>query len=339
MVPLANFLDKIFDGFDIKQLDNSSICLLGGSGFIGTWLVSSLNHLNNLSGCKIAITIYTRDSKLALEKFPVSDFPTLQIREFNFLAGKTDLGMFDFIVNASTPTSTKPTQDSKDFFYYPTLNAVDSIVHSVQKHKNITRVVNLSSGAVYGTQALSLELQPEGQSLVLSSEMDDYSAAKVLSEHVLDESESILGLRSISPRLFTFYGPGLPLDQHFAIGNFVSDALRGLPIRIQGNPETRRSYMFPTDLVNWILKALLDPRQGDFNIGSEVSISMLELATLVARLTRNNEVNLLNPNALANNYVPSTQNFRSAYNVQESVALEIGLSWWIDWLAQDKIKY
>ncbi|MCX6445206.1 MAG: SDR family oxidoreductase, partial [Actinobacteria bacterium] len=255
-----NFSEKIFRDFDFRPLENSSICVLGGTGFIGTWLVSAVNYLNSHQGCQINLTIYTRNRKLALEKFPLQEFPSLKIREFDFLFGKSDLGEFDFIVNGSTPTSTKPNENSKDIFYHPTINAVQSIIHSAEKHKNLTRVVNLSSGAVYKKQPLALANQPEAKEMELSPDLDDYTSAKITSEQLFSQVGSVENLRSISPRLFAFYGPGLPLNRHFAIGNFVRDGMAGLPIQILGNPETRRSYMFPTDLVKWLLIALLDPK-------------------------------------------------------------------------------
>jgi nucleoside-diphosphate-sugar epimerase len=94
--------------------------------------------------------------------------------------------------------------------------------------------------------------------------------------------------------------------------------------------------MFPTDLVTWLLKSIVDPRNEDFNIGSENSISMLELATLVSELTSKKGVVLLKPETPANNYVPSTRSFRSVYQTKEMTGLEEGLIQWIKWILEKK---
>jgi len=94
--------------------------------------------------------------------------------------------------------------------------------------------------------------------------------------------------------------------------------------------------MFPTDLVSWLLKSIVDPKNDDFNIGSERSISMLELATLVSELTSKKGVVLLKPETPANNYVPSTRFFRSVHQVKENTALEEGLTQWIKWILKQK---
>jgi hypothetical protein len=73
------------------------------------------------------------------------------------------------------------------------------------------------------------------------------------------------------------------------------------------------------------------------NIGSEVSITMLELASLISRMTSKKGVMLLNPSAPANNYVPATGIFRSIYNVAENVELEAGLDSWASWLMKNDL--
>jgi hypothetical protein len=89
-------------------------------------------------------------------------------------------------------------------------------------------------------------------------------------------------------------------------------------------------------LVNWLLKSMLDPKYENLNIGSESFISMFNLASLVSSLTSKKGVVLLNSSVLPNNYVPSTNNFRSIYNVQESIGLETGLGLWAEWLSRQK---
>ena len=44
-------------------------------------------------------------------------------------------------------------------------------------------------------------------------------------------------------RCFSFVGPGLPTDLHYAVGNFVADAITTRKITIEGNGLTQRSYM------------------------------------------------------------------------------------------------
>jgi nucleoside-diphosphate-sugar epimerase len=334
MISISDYSSLALNDIDLGEFHDTNVCLLGGSGFIGTWLVTALHQLNQVQGIRVDLTIYTRDKAKTLIAFPNASFKRLRIEEFDFSKGTCDLGMFDFFFNGATPTSIKPGSDSKSIFFDPTINAVQSIIDSAKKYGNYPRVLNLSSGAVYGDQPMELSHRLEGAAKDLQSSDDDYRASKIVSEQKLASPEIIEVMRSSSPRLFTFYGPGIPLDKHFAIGNFIRDGLNGQPINVQGNPNTRRSYMFPADLVSWLLKAILNPQTTNLNVGSENSVTMLEIASMVSNLTSKKGVALLCPTTVANNYVPSTKNFRSIYSVEESIDLEKGLGLWAEWLTR-----
>jgi hypothetical protein len=56
-----------------------------------------------------------------------------------------------------------------------------------------------------------------------------YRGAKLLIEELITESVSAGEMQEANPPLFAFSGPGLPLDEHFTVGNFLCDALFGVP--------------------------------------------------------------------------------------------------------------
>ena len=325
---------KTLQGLDLSKLRGASICVLGGTGFIGTWLISTLNQLDRDHGLRIEITVYTRDIPKALLKYPRELYNRVSLKEFDFLNGTCDLGFFDYIINGATPTTSKPGINTEDLYFHPTMNAIKSIIATAQSKQNSPKVLNLSSGAVYGSQPLDVSHRPEGLADQPGG-ADFYQQAKYQSECELFTPEALQVLVPISPRLFAFYGPGLPINQHFAIGNFIRDGLAGGPIRILGNPNTRRSYMYPTDLVGWLLKSMVNPKVGHFNIGSEESISMAELASLISEMTSRKGIEFSNPEIAPSNYVPSTKLFRAEYDVKEMVPLSEGLLNWKSWLTRN----
>ena len=218
--------------------------------------------------------------------------------------------------------------------YASSVNASDSIVRSAIKFRNIPKVVNLSSGIVYGPQGAEVSNQAEISIPLKPDSQSGYLNAKLASELIFTDANAASILRSISPRLYAFAGPGIVLNEHFAVGNFIRDGIQGKHINVTGNPGTLRSYMYPTDLTIWLLTALLNPKNLNVNIGSEWPISMFELATLISEMTSKRRVNMLGENDIKSNYVPSTTTFRKVYDVSEVVTLETGLEHWIEFLCK-----
>jgi nucleoside-diphosphate-sugar epimerase len=90
------------------------------------------------------------------------------------------------------------------------------------------------------------------------------------------------GIESITARCFAFCGPGLPLNGHFAIGNFVRDALYVDEITVQGDGSPMRSYLYGADLAVWLLYMLINGKAGEsYNVGSDEALSIKDLALRV----------------------------------------------------------
>lgn len=180
-----------------------------------------------------------------------------------------------------------------------------------------SRVVYASSGAVYGQQPAALAEVPEdyagGALSEMSPEKHDYAAAKRDGELAV----SALGKAGLSvsvARCFAFVGPFLPRNQHFAIGNFIEDGLRGRPISVSARHSVIRSYMHADDLVRWLLllAGLASNECPVMNVGSDQGILIGDLAKMVARyFSVAAEVPELSSDRV-DRYVPSIERARTA---------------------------
>jgi dTDP-glucose 4,6-dehydratase len=120
------------------------------------------------------------------------------------------------------------------------------------------------------------------------------------------------------------------LDVHFAIGNFIRDAMNGGPIIIKGDGTPYRSYLYAADLAIWLWTILIHGESLlPYNVGSEESISIAETARNVARsftpVIETTIIGTKSSNQVEERYVPSTQRARSKLELQQSINLENGI--------------
>jgi dTDP-glucose 4,6-dehydratase len=132
------------------------------------------------------------------------------------------------------------------------------------------------------------------------------------------------GLSVRIARCFAFVGPYLPLDQHFAIGNFIGNALRGEDIRIRGDGRAVRSYLYAADLAIALWTLLFKGQSGETcNIGSPEAVSIGELAHAVVQAVapqlRVEIAGAVVPGL--DYYVPDTARYDQRYGAQVRIGL------------------
>jgi nucleoside-diphosphate-sugar epimerase len=139
-------------------------------------------------------------------------------------------------------------------------------------------------------------------------------------------------------RPFAFLAPGLPLEAHFAAGQFIRDALEGRPLRIQGDGRPLRSYLYGTDLARWLWSLLLRGQPGRaYNVGSDRAVSIAELARIVAQAAGGLPVTTAQaPGAgPAPAYVPSVRRVREELGLVPTVPLEEAVRKSLAWYRGD----
>ena len=102
-------------------------------------------------------------------------------------------------------------------------------------------------------------------------------------------------------------GEDLPLNAHYAIGNFINDAIFNESIIVKGTGNAVRSYMYQADLAEWLFNIMLYGESGCcYNVGSDFPISILDLSIKVKNiLSPTKEVKVLNEEIFkTNTYLP-----------------------------------
>ena len=305
-------------------MQDTSVFLTGGTGFFGKsilqWLIDSEESLTR----NFSLTVLSRDPYAFLASYPqfgpLKNLSLIQgdIRTFNFPKGK-----FDTIIHAATPASATLEQQNPEEMHSIVVDGTRHVL-DFAKQSECKRFLMTSSGAVYGVQPPELTHIPETYPC---NPVSAYGKGKLEAEHMCVEAGEKHGFAALLPRCFAFLGPYLPLDTHFAIGNFIQDCLNNRPIMINGDGTPLRSYLYATDLVQWLFKILLQGKHGrPYNVGSEHELSISDLARLVRWCagTSNEVIVQQKPNAhhIPSSYVPSVSRATSELGLAQNVLLE-----------------
>jgi dTDP-glucose 4,6-dehydratase len=195
-----------------------------------------------------------------------------------------------------------------------------------------------SSGAVYGNQPASISHITEDPAFFRGplDRASEYAEGKREAESMCAVYSSKHAFECKIARGFAFVGPHLPLNAHFAIGNFIRDAMRGISIEVNGDGTAKRSYMYAADLAIWLWTILLrGPANQAFNVGSDQAISILELAHAVATAIGSSAAvrvaQRANAGAAAQQYVPSISKAQRELGLKCEVALEEAIRRTVAW--------
>lgn len=261
------------------------ILLTGGTGFFGRALLRHWLGQGAAGRSVPDVTILTRAPGAFLARYP--EFRALPWLSFH--AG-------DILHPASLPRGasfTHVVHAAADSTLGPQLTPIERFDQIVNGTRNLLdfavacgagRFLLTSSGGVYGPQPPGMEQIPEDYHGMPDPLLpaNAYSVAKRATEHLCALYRDAHGIEPVIARCFAFVGRDLPLDVHFAIGNFIRDALWAEEIVVGGDGTPVRSYLDQSDLAAWLLTLLERGRAGQaYNVGSDQGITIGQLAHLV----------------------------------------------------------
>jgi dTDP-glucose 4,6-dehydratase len=332
------------------QLCSQRIFITGGTGFFGTWLLESLLSANAAFNLRVQATVLTRSAEKFRARSPhLARNPALEllegdVREFAFPPGE-----FTFVIHAATKSVPKRAGDEPQDTLSTNQDTLSTIVDGTRRclafaESHDTRKFLLtSSGAVYGPQPPEIDHISEDARVASDPCSPDsaYGEGKRVAELLCALSAARSDLECKIARGFAFVGPHLPLDAHFAIGNFIRDALAGGPIRVRGDGTAGRSYLYAADLAVWLWTILFEaPSMRPYNVGSGKDVSIRELAEKVAAsLNPDSAIEVAQqptPGAPVARYVPSVERAKRELGLTEGIALEDAIRRTAEW-SRDRI--
>jgi nucleoside-diphosphate-sugar epimerase len=280
---------------DFDALRGARIFLTGGTGFFGKWLLAAFDHAERELGLGVQLTILSRDPGRFFAAWPEArGRPGWIFLEGDVAEVPNLLHRHEFVLHGAADTSGIGTPAAE--------------------------AARTRSGAIYGAAA-GQRLGAKETAARRAQAATPYGEAKRAAELACERSK----IDHVLARAFAFLGPHLPLDAHYAAGNFVRNALRGGPIEVRGDGTALRSYLYPTDLVVWLLALLVrGDRATAYNVGSDEVVSMAELARAIgaeATPPARVEAQAREPQGPQNIYLPDVAKAREELGLRVTVPL------------------
>lgn len=336
-----HMLERTRDLF--TALRGGRIFLTGGTGFFGCWLLENFTHTVDALALDTRLTVLTRDPDTFKKKAPhLALHPAVELIHSDVRSFGLPSGEFTHIIHAATEASVALNRDNPALMKETITEGAKRVLELAQKNPDV-RCLLVSSGAVYGMQPAHITHMPEDEDAVQSPlrAPSAYAEGKREAEQLWREYNKETGAGPIA-RCFAFVGPLLPLDTHFAVGNFIRDALSGGPVQVLSDGTPRRSYLYAADLAVWLWTILLKGERGRaYNVGSEEEYAVGEVADIVAHaVTPPIAVTIAKTSvqgSAAERYVPSTARARSELKLAQSIGLKEAVRRTIEWYAQKPV--
>ena len=309
-----------------------NLLITGGTGFFGRALLRYLDSLNRANGSLPfgQVTVVSRSPIGFRLKHPsLADMSWLDWHagDVLFPSSLPQNSNYHFILHAAS--------DSTDAAALTPLQTYRQIVDGTENMLKFSatcgaqRFLLTSSGGAYGPQPSNMYAIPETYNGMPDplNPSTAYGVAKRQAEHLCAQYGHQYGIQTVIARCFAFVGEDLPREAHFAIGNFIRDAIERPEITVNGNGSPIRSYMHQSELAHWLLTLLQQGAPGNaYNVGSDEAISIADLARLVRNIVSpekqvNVKSQLLADNVFRNRYIPDISKAKTDLGLEITIPL------------------
>jgi UDP-glucose 4-epimerase len=258
----------------------------GGAGFIGShlsealieqgWEVFALDDLSTGSAENIAHLISHPDFHLSVES-------VLSPAVVSELVHRSDA-----VFHLAAAVGVRLIVERPGHTLLTNVRGTETVLEYASRFEKPVLVA--SSSEVYGDHpAENLPLREDARRIYgpTTAKRWAYADSKAMDEFLALARHEEDGLRCVIARLFNTVGPRQSGQYGMVIPRFVQAALAGEPLEVHGDGTQTRCFCHVADTVRALLGLMAEPTATGviFNVGSTESVTILELAERILRLT------------------------------------------------------
>lgn len=191
-------------------------------------------------------------------------------------------GNFDGVIHLAARAGVRPSIEAPELYIDTNIKGTFYLLEAAKRH-GVKRFVFASSSSVYGVN----KKVPFAEEDPILQTISPYAMTKMAGEQMCSNYSHLAGIRTVSLRFFTVYGPRQRPD--LAISKFTRLIHEDKPIDRYGKGDTARDYTFISDIVDGILGALAYSGRSDvpvssiFNLGGSQTVKLNGLIAAIEK--------------------------------------------------------
>lgn len=253
------------------------VLITGGAGFVPSSLADRLLTYNDIE--VVLVDNFLTGNKDNIPNHPNCRFVKCDVNNYNDIAPIMSAYKFDYVFHYAAVVGVLRTLDNPVLV----LKDIEGIrnVLDLAKSTGVKRVFYSSSSEVYGEPVV---LPQHEVTTPLNSRLP-YAVVKNIGEAYCRSYHQEFGLDYTIFRFFNTYGP--KQSQDFVMSKFLNAALQNKDITIYGDGQQSRTFCYIDDNIDACLKTFFDDSYKNevYNIGSDIIITIKELAETIIELT------------------------------------------------------
>jgi len=262
---------------------SKTILVTGGAGFIGSHLSEKLlknNH--NVIAIDNFDPFYDRKIKeqnisqaLLSKNYQLFEKDILDVKSLSTVFEQNKI---DLVIHLAAKAGVRPSIEDPGGYYNTNVIGTLNILEAMKKN-GCKKMIFASSSSVYGNN----KKVPFSENDSVDNPISPYAATKKAGELLCHTYHHLYNFDIFALRFFTVYGPRQRPD--LAIHKFTKMITDEKPITLYGNGTTMRDYTYIDDIVDGIIKAIINLKGYDvFNLGESTTISLSQMVSTIEQV-------------------------------------------------------